>query len=96
MENHILQAKIQKKQNEDKRMNICKKDNMKRNRKKKKKNSKKKKKKKRRIDKQKRKMKQKYMTQKLLQGMYKRIILKSKLFEIGVQDLKQGEEYIIM
>jgi hypothetical protein len=92
MKNHILQTKIQKKQNEDKRMNICKKDNMKRNRKKKKK---KKKKKKRRINQQKRKMKQKYMTQKLLQGMYKRIILKSKFFEIGVQYLKQGEEYII-
>jgi hypothetical protein len=37
-------------------------------------------------------MNQKDRTQKLLQGMYKRIILKAKFLEIGVQDLKQGEE----
>jgi hypothetical protein len=37
-------------------------------------------------------MKQKDKTQKILQGMYKRIILKAKFLEIGAHDLKQGEE----
>jgi hypothetical protein len=37
-------------------------------------------------------MKLKYGTQKILQGMCKRITLKAKFLEIGVQDLKEEEE----
>jgi hypothetical protein len=55
-------------------------------------NIKKKNNKKIRICKHKKNMKQKDRTQKLLQRMYKRIILKAKFLEIGVEDPKQGEE----